>query len=242
MEAVRWECGPGRGELPSGLSIQGDSVHQSKLLFAAVAAVAVAGLASTADATTTFDTSLPNPPGVFFGSGNFNDGYAVTTGGGLTIGLKSKIHGDATDSITPVGDVYTIGLGNKINFDYAILGGSTANEASITILNERTGQTASFNPMLTAINDGSFSGNNWEDSEQLAFYPAAGFDMNQNNTFDVTMTVDSGWSGPQTVENIIHVGSGQIPEPATWAMMVLGLGGVGAVLRRNRRSIAPAIA
>ena len=29
-----------------------------------------------------------------------------------------------------------------------------------------------------------------------------------------------------------------IPEPATWAMMIMGLGGMGAMLRRRRRAIA----
>jgi hypothetical protein len=32
---------------------------------------------------------------------------------------------------------------------------------------------------------------------------------------------------------------GGIPEPATWAMMILGFGGIGAMMRR-RRSLAPA--
>jgi hypothetical protein len=35
-------------------------------------------------------------------------------------------------------------------------------------------------------------------------------------------------------------GGAPIPEPATWAMMILGFGGIGAMMRR-RRSLAPAI-
>jgi hypothetical protein len=31
-----------------------------------------------------------------------------------------------------------------------------------------------------------------------------------------------------------------VPEPATWAMMIMGLGGVGAVMRQRRRSVATA--
>ncbi len=30
-------------------------------------------------------------------------------------------------------------------------------------------------------------------------------------------------------------GGGAVPEPATWAMMIIGFGGVGALMRRNRR-------
>jgi hypothetical protein len=33
------------------------------------------------------------------------------------------------------------------------------------------------------------------------------------------------------------VGGGPIPEPASWALMVIGIGGVGAMLRRTRRPI-----
>ena len=36
-----------------------------------------------------------------------------------------------------------------------------------------------------------------------------------------------------------NVGGGPgVPEPATWAMMILGLGGVGATLRRRRSAMA----
>lgn len=33
-------------------------------------------------------------------------------------------------------------------------------------------------------------------------------------------------------------GGNEIPEPSTWALMILGFGGAGAMLRRNRRSMA----
>jgi len=207
-----------------------------------LAAAAVAGLASAADASTVFNSSLTNPPGVFFGTGNFNDGYAVTTQDGIEIGLKSKINRDASDSITPVGDIYKIGLGNKINFDYAVIPGSvnlSGYNATLTLLNENTGQSFSFNP--GALGDNTTSGSAYENSEQLGFYPI-GFDLTKNDTYAVTLALDNGNGSSLSVQNFIRVGTGAVPEPATWAMMMLGLGGVGAALRRNRRSIAPATA
>ena len=32
--------------------------------------------------------------------------------------------------------------------------------------------------------------------------------------------------------------AGVVPEPATWAMMLLGFGGLGATMRQRRKSIA----
>ena len=37
-----------------------------------------------------------------------------------------------------------------------------------------------------------------------------------------------------TSPTIILDGAGAVPEPATWAMMIVGLGGIGATLRRRR--------
>jgi len=31
------------------------------------------------------------------------------------------------------------------------------------------------------------------------------------------------------------VGAGGVPEPSTWAMMLLGFGGIGMAMRRSRR-------
>jgi hypothetical protein len=38
------------------------------------------------------------------------------------------------------------------------------------------------------------------------------------------------------------IGDGAIPEPTTWAMMIMGMGGVGALIRRRRNAAQPATA
>ena len=40
-------------------------------------------------------------------------------------------------------------------------------------------------------------------------------------------------NAPRIVGNTLFVG-GDVPEPATWAMMILGFGSIGAVMRRRR--------
>jgi PEP-CTERM motif len=221
--------------------IQGNFVRKTSVCLVALSAAAAFGLASAAQAGTTFDTSLSDPPGVFFGTGNFNTHYAVTTDDGVEIGLKSKIRGDADDSIPAVGDVYAIALGNRVNFDYAVIPGSvdlSNATALLTVLNVGTGQAFSFNP--AAVGDNTDSGSAYENSEQIAFFPV-GFNVSTNATYDITLSlsgvIDAG--GPISVENVVVFGSGAaVPEPAAWAMMIVGLGGAGVALRRSRKTSA----
>ena len=39
------------------------------------------------------------------------------------------------------------------------------------------------------------------------------------------------------VDNI-RLGVGSVPEPATWGLMIMGFGGLGAMLRRRRAAFA----
>jgi hypothetical protein len=224
-------------------------VKKSVLAGAAASVAFALAAASAAQAGTVFDTSLVNPPGVFFGTGNFNTHYAVTTDDGVEIGLKSKIRGDATDSIVPVGDVYSIGLGNKVSFDFSVnpnVGGSLVDlsdaTALLTIVNEGTGQSFSFDP--SAIGDDTRAAGGYQNSEQLAFFPV-GFTTTSNFTYDVTLSLSNVGANHDafSTTNIIKVGNGDaVPEPMTWALMLVGFGGIGATLRRARKSAAAATA
>ena len=51
-------------------------------------------------------------------------------------------------------------------------------------------------------------------------------------------SVDLGISG---FSNAVQIGA-PVPEPATWAMMLLGFGAVGFTLRRRRRELLPQVA
>lgn len=224
--------------------ISGVFVFQSKTVLAALAAVSVVGLASAAQASTVYNTSLIDPPGVFFGTGNFNTHYAVTTADGVQIGVKSKIRGDADDTTVPVGNVYSIAQGNKVSFDFAVIPGSvdlSGVKALITLHNVGTNVTTSFDPTL--LPDNSMSGGAYENSEQLAFFPV-GFSTTKDDTYDVTLSLTGvpGARGTLSVEDVIKVGAGAVPEPASWALMILGFGGVGAAVRRSKRTLASATA
>ena len=82
--------------------------------------------------------------------------------------------------------------------------------------------------------------------------PTCSFCLVANGSNKFILTAGDGFPGITTLEyhfdpaiqqakqfRVIGVGP-VIPEPATWAMMVLGFGGIGAMLRRRRRN--PALA
>jgi hypothetical protein len=53
----------------------------------------------------------------------------------------------------------------------------------------------------------------------------------------MALTADPGWTGASP--DIANIG---VPEPATWAMMLIGAGAVGVTLRMRRRRADEALA
>ncbi len=214
------------------------------LSVAAVAAVALVS-ASSAQAQVAYNQNLA-PPGVYFGTGNPNGAFAVDTVDGIEIGLRSKISG-IHPQIVPVANLYVIPIGDFFNFDYSVnpdVGGSQVSLASVTalltVVNLANGHTFSFNPSLVpdnATNVGAPGG--YQNSEKISFaFLGMGYDPNLNDTFNITLSL-TGLPGGDvaSVTNVVQVGSGlAVPEPATWAMLIVGFAGVGAGLRRARKA------
>lgn len=66
----------------------------------------------------------------------------------------------------------------------------------------------------------------------LLFYNPAGF---TSGTFDLSALFNN--PGISHIDLFDH-GAGPVPEPATWALMLLGFGAIGFVMRRGRRNLA----
>ena len=62
--------------------------------------------------------------------------------------------------------------------------------------------------------------------------------LQANTTYRFTYTLNAGAGGSAASGNASFM-SAPLPEPATWAMMLLGFGGIGLAMRRRRR---PALA
>lgn len=221
----------------------------------AVSAAAIVMAASAAQAGSATNASLASP-GVYFGTGNANGAFAVDTEGGIEIGLRSKISG-IHPQITPTGDVYDIPIGDTFNFDYSFNPSVTGTEANISGLTQSItitdlfGLSVSFDPSAIPDNYSLLAGpdqrltapvGGFQNSEKISFaFLDPAYNPNKADTFNLTYTVTGANGAPiASVENIVN--TGVVPEPAAWALMMLGFGGVGAVLRRKARTAAVAAA
>jgi hypothetical protein len=82
----------------------------------------------------------------------------------------------------------------------------------------------------------------YQNSEKISFgFLNQLYNPNLDDTFDIVMTLSGlpGFEGPIRDEIFVQVGSG-VPEPSTWAMMILGFAGLGFISyrRKNRPSFA----
>jgi len=103
---------------------------------------------------------------------------------------------------------------------------------------------------LQLINDGTvsiyglLSGGGW-----VLATPTTGYDQkaNGNNTYLLqggvftAVMVSSTSPIKEYKQNSITLGSVAVPEPASWALMLVGFGGMGLALRRGRRRGKPAL-
>ena len=76
--------------------------------------------------------------------------------------------------------------------------------------------------------------------QQISFTDAAGdaiisgpLRFFQDDTFTGGREASSGFVDYITISNSVDAPAGGVPEPASWALMILGFGGVGAAMRRR---------
>ena len=211
-----------------------------------IAAAALLIGPGVAQAAITYNADLASP-GVYFGAGNPNGSFAINTVDGVELGLRAKEF--MGPSPVPVDNVYNIDLGKVISFDWSFNPGAHGSAVSLaaltsllSITNVGTGGSFSFNPFLVPDNATSLlapggSQNSWRLSFGFLNGPGG---LSYNKNLDATYRIDwtvSGDAIPSISDRIIiNQGAGAVPEPGTWALMILGFGGVGAVLRRRARA------
>lgn len=214
-------------------------------ILGAIAAVALS-MASTVQAQVVYDAAPT--VGFTYGSGNdYTPANAVvlTTAGVGTatpsseLALRAHVPFEAATSTSGTG-IYTFALGSDVSFDFSAFGAALMG-ATITVTNLTNNADASYLAALLGTTQASGA---LQGSQRLSFGFLNGgaggpandidFDASQNNTFRIDLA-----GGGQTISAFAQIGSGAqvaaVPEPATWAMMLIGFGAVGVSLRRRRR-------
>lgn len=202
-------------------------------------ALALASFVSPASAVVTFDQNLAS--GWTQGSGTSNGHFAVDKGAnGVELGLRASIR--FVGPITPTGNVYFVPTGNTPpgnalwNFEFSVNPGSLTGTHSLLTITGPGGSLA-FDPTLIGDNTpagGSFDQN----SENLGFFPGAPLNFNPNASgiyaFDLKL-----FSAQEQLLGDVSIQVNAVPEPSTWAMLILGFAGVGMMgYRRKSRPVA----
>lgn len=208
-------------------------------VFAAIAAGCFASPAIAAD-TITFN-SAPSD-GFLYGTGNnYTPANAIVStwgAGPYTPGGELALRFHQTGQVAPASNasgVYSFALGtDPISFDWSV-DGSWYNPL-ITLTNIGTGQSFSYDPF--ALGNDNYTTANDSDLAQNSFrlnWAGIGFDPLVNDTYSATLT-----SGGHSLTAFAQLGSGAaVPEPVTWALMLVGFGGIGLQMRRRRsRTVA----
>jgi PEP-CTERM motif-containing protein len=217
-----------------------------RLIVALSAAMLAAVLPFSARAAVVADTDLVSP-GYYNGTGGVNGHFAVDTENGVEAGLRAELR--TVGPITPIGNLYIAPAGTDgatptahalWNFDYSVNPGPTeGTSATITVINLANNHAVTIfdNPLTRSALGDATSGNGYQNSENLNFsflrIPLV-FDAIANDTYQIDLNV-FGVAGDKlaAVEEFVQVGSG-VPEPSTWAMMILGFCGLGFMAYRRK--------
>jgi len=205
------------------------------------ALIALMSIPTTAQAATVVLNSTP-ASGFFYGTGN---GYNPANSSVLTAGAGNEIalRFHQTFVAAPRSDnngVYTFALGTTpLSFDWSLSSSarSALTSSLITITNLRTGGTFAYNPFFTGNDNAvleSTLGSTFQNSARLtfAFLAPVGFDPNVRGRYEVNFKSDFVGQGVQSLSVFAQLGA--VPEPATWAMLIVGFGFVGNEKRRRR--------
>ena len=198
------------------------------------AALALSSFVSSASAVVTLDQNLAS--GWTQGTGTSNGHFAVDTeANGVELGLRASLR--FVGPITPTGNLYTAPAGNSSgkalwNFEFSVNPGSLLGTHSLLTITGPGGVLA-FNPQLILDNTPS-GGPLYQNSENLAFAFLGGpinFNPNASGlyTFDLKL-----FSSDDLLLGDVSIQVNAVPEPSTWAMLILGFAGIGFMAYRRK--------
>lgn len=211
-------------------------------LLSGIAVAAALTFAGAAQADTTVFNSTPTATWYYGGGNDYAPANTIvlTTDAGDELYLRAHQYQVVAPASTD--DTYTFPTGlNYINFDWGITshtGSLDGLTAQLDFVNY-AGGSSSYDAFFTG-NDNEIQGGSVQNSNRLIWVPPGlGFDPNVDGSYGVKLTVGGLEGGEKSLSMRIDVGAGfqPVPEPATWALMIIGFGGAGAVARRRRRGV-----
>jgi hypothetical protein len=215
-----------------------------KHFYAASAALLTVSIASSAQAATTYNTAPAS--GWHYGSGNDYAPANTTVLTTVTPYTNDQIYlrWHQTGQAAPASDsngVYSFALGTTpLSFDWGLTTASAPASALITITNLGTAQSVSYDPLFVGNDNykavGPYS-TTMQNSARLtfAFLSGVGFNPTVDDTYRIRLDVNGPYGSSQTLSVDAQIGAG-VPEPATWALMLMGFGAAGVAARRSTKT------
>lgn len=179
------------------------------------------------------------------GTGTSNGAFTLDQeANGIELGLRASIRGGGGGPVTPIAgtNIYDVPIGTAgsparalWNFDFSVnTGGQTGLTALLTVINGAN--TISFDPLNSSLGNTTNSVGAQQNSENLTFGFLSGLNFDPNAlttyTFDLTLT---NADNVVVASDVIEVAA--VPEPSTWAMMILGFCGLGFMTYRKKSTL-----
>jgi hypothetical protein len=198
-------------------------------------ALALTSFVSSASAVVTLNQNLAS--GWTQGTGTSNGNFAVDTeDNGVELGLRASIR--FVGPITPTGNLYIAPVGSTPpgralwNFEFSVNPGSLVNTHSLLTITGPGGSFA-FDPKTYFGDNTPVGGPLYQNSENLGFsiFPGLNFNPNASGiyTFDLKL-----FSSDDRQLGDVSIQVNAVPEPSTWAMLILGFAGIGFMAYRRK--------
>ena len=217
-----------------------------KTMFSAALAVATLLAPAAALADTVVYNGTPADTWNNYGSGNNYspaNTAVLTTDAGDQLYLRSHVTFQKAPASVDEDYNFTTAVGKQISFDWGIDAADFNGVTAVLRIKQYGGgisvaynplTDAAYNPFLPDDNKPALNGS-IQNSARLNWIP--GFDPSADASYNVKLQVFGLAGGTKSLDIDVNMGAGStgaIPEPTTWALMILGFGAAGAMIRRRR--------